>query len=61
LIGVIGLVDLEIALYSAGVTPLEAGDIQPRIARRTKRCFLSNRELHVVFLKRLIGKNARIF
>jgi hypothetical protein len=58
---VISLVDLEIALYSAGVTPLEAGDIQPRIACWTKQYFLSNRDLHVVFLKRLIGINTRIF
>jgi hypothetical protein len=58
---VIGLVDLEIALYPAGVTPLEAGDIQPCIACRTKPCFLSSRELHVVFLKKLIGINTRIF
>jgi hypothetical protein len=58
---VIGLVELEIALYSAGVTPLEAGDIEPRIACRTKRCFLSNRELHVAFLKRLIGINTLVF
>jgi hypothetical protein len=58
---VIGLVDLEIALYSAGVTPLEAGEIQPRIARRTKRRFLSIRDLHVLLLKRLIGINTRIF
>jgi hypothetical protein len=58
---VVGLVDLEIAFCTAGVTPLEAGDIQPRIACRTKWRFLSDRDLHVVFLKRLIGINTRIF
>jgi hypothetical protein len=49
------LVDLEIAFDTAGVTPLESGEIQPGIACRTKRGFLSDRYVHVVFLKRLIG------
>jgi hypothetical protein len=48
---VIGLVDIEKAFQSAGVTPLEAGDIQPGIASRTKGCVLSARDLHVVFLR----------
>jgi hypothetical protein len=51
LIGVIGLIDLEITFHSAGVTPLEAGNIQPRIARRTKWCVLRDGDLHIVFLR----------
>jgi hypothetical protein len=51
LLGVIGLIDLEITFHSAGVTPLEAGNIQAHIARRTKRCVLGERDRHIVFLR----------
>jgi hypothetical protein len=48
---VIGLVDLDITFHAAGVTPLEAGDIQPRIACRTKGGVFSKCDLHLVFLR----------
>lgn len=61
LIDRIGFVDVLMTFDSAGGTPLEAGDIQLRVTCRAKRCFLGGPCLHVVSLKRLIGRNTRSF